>query len=56
MGALMSGLGLEKALLWAPIESMSVVQYTGAQKGLLTKSQIVEYLEKAPESYRVRRM
>jgi sugar/nucleoside kinase (ribokinase family) len=54
MGALMSGLGLEKALLWAPIESMSVVQYTGAQKGLLTKSQIVEYLEKAPESYRVR--
>lgn len=53
MGALMSGLGLAQALQWAPIESMSVVQYTGAQKGLLTKKRLTEYLAKAPLSFKV---
>lgn len=51
--ALMNGLTIKEALSWAPIESMSVVQYTGAQKGLLTKSQLLEYLAKAPISYKV---
>jgi ribokinase len=44
---------LQEALLWGPINSMSVVQYIGAQKGLLTQSQIQEYLKNAPENYRV---
>jgi ribokinase len=46
------GLSLDQALTWAPINSMSVVQYVGAQKGLLTKEKIEEYLSKAPENYK----
>ncbi|MEK7531625.1 MAG: carbohydrate kinase family protein [Patescibacteria group bacterium] len=45
-------LPLEEALLRAPINSMSVVQYVGAQKGLLTREKIEEYLKKAPSNYR----
>jgi len=41
-----------EALAWAPINSMSVVQYIGAQEGLLTREKLEEYLNKAPESYR----
>lgn len=39
------------ALSWGPINSMSVVQYIGAQEGLLTQEQLEEYLKKAPENY-----
>ena len=46
------GLSLDQALTWAPINAMSVVQYVGAQKGLLTKEKIEEYLSKAPENYK----
>lgn len=56
MGALMAGLTVEQALSWAPIESMSVVQYTGAQKGLLTREQLLNYLAKAPAEYKPRRL
>lgn len=45
------GLSLEDALRWAPINSMSVVQYVGAQEGLLTREKIEEYLAKAPDDY-----
>jgi hypothetical protein len=31
---------------------MSVVQYIGAQKGLLSREQIEEYLAKAPPEYK----
>ncbi|MDB5244162.1 MAG: hypothetical protein JWN18_32 [Parcubacteria group bacterium] len=51
--ALALGLSLEEALAWGPINSMSVVQEIGAQKGLLTRSKLEEYLATAPESYRV---
>jgi ribokinase len=50
--ALLLGKPLEEALLWGPINSMSVVQYIGAQEGLLTKKQIEEYLKIAPPSYK----
>jgi sugar/nucleoside kinase (ribokinase family) len=53
MAALMSGLNVEEALRWGPIESMSVVQAIGAQTNLLTKPKLLEYLAEAPESYRV---
>ncbi len=53
MAGLMTGLTVPQALQWAPIESMSVVQFTGAQKGLLTKKQLLEYVDKAPASYKV---
>ncbi len=41
-----------EALAWGPINSMSVVQYIGAQKGLLTLSAIEEYLRTAPTEYK----
>lgn len=56
VGALMSGFNLAQALLWAPIESMSVVQQTGAQKGLLTREQLLGYIERAPAGYGVTTM
>lgn len=50
--AIALGRSLFDALLWAPVNSMSVVQKVGAQKGLLTQEEILVYLSKAPESYR----
>lgn len=44
----------EQAVLWGPINSMSVVQHIGAQAGLLTRSKIEEYLKNAPEDYKVK--
>lgn len=49
--ALALGESLETALLWGPINSMSVVQHTGAQKGLLSREKLDEYLKNAPEDY-----
>jgi sugar/nucleoside kinase (ribokinase family) len=43
-----------EALTWAPINSASVVQYIGAQEGLLTREKLEEWLRKAPASYKVR--
>lgn len=51
--ALALGKPLREALLWGPINSMSVVQKIGAQKGLLTRTALETYLTEAPESYRV---
>lgn len=50
------GKNLDEALMWAPINSMSVVQKIGAQEGLLTQEKIKEYLTKAPEDYKVRKI
>jgi hypothetical protein len=49
-----SGLSFDEALLWGPINSMSVVQDVGAQKGLLTRAQLDEYVRNAPEGYEIR--
>lgn len=54
--AMALGKNIEEALRWAPINSMSVVQYVGAQKGLLTRKQLEEYLAKAPENYKVEKI
>jgi len=51
--ALAWGKSLEEALLWGPINSMSVIQYVGAQQGLLTKEKLEEYLKNAPEDYKI---
>lgn len=56
MAALIYGLTPVEAAAWAPINSMNVVQYTGAQKGLLTKQQLLNLLKKAPKSYKPRRI
>jgi ribokinase len=50
--ALAQGKSIKEALMWGPINSMSVVQYLGAQKGLLTKEKLEEYLKNAPNSYK----
>jgi sugar/nucleoside kinase (ribokinase family) len=51
VAALALGKPLEEALMWGPINSMSVVQDVGAQKGLLTRDQIEKYLADAPDTY-----
>ncbi len=50
--ALSLGKTVPEALMWAPINSMSVVQHVGAQKGLLTREQLEGYLAKAPADYK----
>ena len=50
--ALAEGKSIEEALIWGPINSMSVVQYVGAREGLLTSAQIEKYLKEAPPDYK----
>lgn len=50
--ALALGQTLEEALRWAPVNSMSVVQYVGAREGLLSREKLEEYLRKAPKGYK----
>jgi ribokinase len=52
VAALAKGSNIEGALQWAPINSMNVVQKTGAQAGLLTEEQIGELLKVAPAWYK----
>lgn len=52
IAALIKGNTIEGALQWAPINSMSVVQQVGAQKGLLNEQELGELLKKAPEWYK----
>jgi len=51
VAAIMRGADIEGALLWAPINSMSVVQKVGAQAGLLNGRQLEHYLRAAPRGY-----
>lgn len=53
--AIALGLDVKTALAWGPINSMSVVQHIGAQKGLLTRAQLEEHLKNAPADYIPRR-
>lgn len=50
--ALALGKKIEEAIMWAPINSMSVVQEVGAQKGLLSRSALESFLAKAPADYK----
>lgn len=52
--ALAIGKPLDEALLWGPVNSMSVVQQVGAQQGLLSRKELEQYLAQAPSDYRVR--
>jgi sugar/nucleoside kinase (ribokinase family) len=54
--ALALGLPIEEAMMWAPVNAMSVVQKIGARAGLLNREEIENYLEKAPLSYRPKRI
>jgi len=48
---LATGMSTDEALRRAPINSMSVVQYVGAQEGLLSKERLEEFLANAPRDY-----
>lgn len=56
VAALAKGADLQGALLWAPINSMSVVQKVGAQAGLLTEREINKFLREAPHWYHPERL
>lgn len=51
--ALALGKSVREALLWGPVNSMSVTQHLGAQRGLLTREKLEEYLSNAPADYQV---
>ena len=50
--AVAMGESIETAMLWAPINSMNVVQNVGAQAGLLRKSALLDLLKNAPADYK----
>ena len=52
--AMCLGKSITEALMWGPINSMSVTQGMGARAGLLTREKIEEYLVKAPADYKPR--
>ena len=54
--AIILGKTLSEALAWGGINAMSVVQEVGAQKGLLTREKLEEYLKNAPEDYKARKI
>ncbi len=43
-----------EALIWAPVNPMSVAQFIGAQEGLLTRDQLEWWLNRAPDEYKVK--
>jgi ribokinase len=56
VAALAKGADIQSALLWAPINSMNVVQHVGAQAGLLSEKQLTSLLHKAPHWYHPERI
>lgn len=56
VAAIMKGADIPGALLWAPINSMSVVQKVGAQAGLLNETEINHFLRIAPHNYHPERL
>jgi len=53
VSALALGKSMDEALTWAPINSMNVVQQLGAQAGLLSREDILKYLDQAPQDYKL---
>ncbi|MDP2788497.1 MAG: carbohydrate kinase family protein [bacterium] len=54
VSAIIFGKTISEALAWGGINSMSVVQQVGAQKGLLTKEALENLLVRAPSSYQAK--
>jgi len=50
--AIALGKTIQEALMWGPINSMSVMQFVGTQKGLLNREDLEKYLADAPAYYR----
>ncbi len=45
-----------EALTWGPVNSMSVVQHIGAQKGLLTRDELLKHLDDRPVEYEAKKI
>lgn len=56
VAALALSIDLETALKWGMINAMSVVQEVGAQKGLLSREKIEEYLKNAPPEFQTKKL
>jgi ribokinase len=56
VSAVALGKSYEESAKWAMVNSMSVVQYVGAQKGLLGQAKIAEWLSKAPSDFGLRKL
>lgn len=56
VAALALGQDLPTALQWGAINSMSVVQQVGAQKGLLSREKIEEYVKSAPTEFQTKKL
>jgi sugar/nucleoside kinase (ribokinase family) len=54
VSALCLGRSPLEALVWAPVNPMSVAQFIGSQEGLLTREQLEWWLERAPDGYKPR--
>lgn len=54
VSALIMGKSPLEALVWAPVNPMSVAQFIGAQEGLLTREQIEWWLHRAPADFKPR--
>jgi len=54
--AIALGKSVEEALKWASINSSSVVQFVGAQKGLLMRDVLEETLVKAPSAWKAKKI
>lgn len=52
VAALLLGKSPLEALMWAPINPMSVIQYVGAQEGLMTRENVEWWLKHAPPEYK----
>jgi len=52
IAALCMGKSPLEALVWAPVNPMSVAQFIGSQEGLLTEQQIEWWLKRAPADYK----
>ena len=50
--ALALGKSLSEALVWGPVNSMSVIQQVGAQKGLISRDELLKFLADAPPEYK----
>jgi ribokinase len=51
--AVIQGKDIQTALVWGSINSMSVCQQIGAQRGLLTEQEIQAWVEKAPSDWKI---
>ncbi len=56
VSALIKGKALAEALAWGAVNSMSVVQDIGAQRGLLSEQKLEEYLKSAPADFKAKKI